>query len=108
MSFGELFNGLPRLSSETASNFLVKWAAYASSRSHSEEPSTYHRYRALIIQTSRVPFISVLHRREDVSCVTTVAARNPPAYIIHGFVLKLHEVPLLMEENENALHLLLL
>lgn len=29
--------------------------------------------------------------REDVSCVTMSAARNPPACIIHSFILKLHE-----------------
>ena len=48
--------------------------------------------------------------REDVSCVTMSAARNPPACIIHSFILKLHEghTPLLRARargNGNAFYL---
>lgn len=50
--------------------------------------------------------------REDVSCVTMSAAWNPPACIIHSFILKLHEghTPLLRAHsrargNGNAFYL---
>lgn len=44
--------------------------------------------------------------REDVSCVTMSAARNPPACIIHSFILKLHEghTPLLRALTRSFAH----